>query len=222
MKGKIRILIADDHAVLRAGLKMLLEAQPDMEVVGEAATGKEALELASLLAPDVILLDITMPGMEEFRALRELREKVPSARILILTMHDHKGYLKRALREGASGYVVKKAADVELISAIRAVYRGDLYIHPSVTRALLEDALDAEATRGEGVFRPPPEMLSPREKEILRLVALGYTNSQIAEKLFISVKTVETYKARIKEKLGLKTRAAMVRYALQQGLLKED
>ena len=222
MREKIRILVADDHAVLRAGLKMLLEAQPDMEVVGEAATGKEAVELASLLAPDVVLLDITMPGMEDFRAMRELREKAPCAKILILTMHNHKGYLKRALREGASGYVVKKAADVELILAIRAVYRGDLYIHPSMTRALLEEALEEEVAGSEGLIRPSPDILSPREQEILRLVALGYTNSQIAEKLFISVKTVETYKARIKEKLGLKTRAALVRYALQQGLLKED
>jgi len=137
-------------------------------------------------------------------------------------MHDDEGYLRQAFREGASGYVVKKAADVELLSAIRAVYRGDLYVHPSMTKALLEGSLDLEVKDVASRSSPSPEALSPREREVLRLVALGYTNSQIAEKLYISVKTVETYKARIKEKLGLKTRAALVRYALREGLLTEE
>jgi len=218
MAERIRVLIADDHAVLRAGLKMLLGAQPDMEVVGEAADGEETVEQARRLTPDVVLLDITMPGMERFQALRALREAMPQCRVLILTMHDDEAYLKRTLREGASGYVVKKAADVELLTAIRAVHRGELYIHSSMTRPILEEALKKE----EGGPPSSLEILSPREREVLRLVALGYTDSQIAEKLYISVKTVETYKARLKEKLGLWSRAALVRYALQAGLLTSD
>ncbi len=222
MRDKIRVLIADDHTVLRAGLKMLLESQPDIEVVGEAADGRETVQQAQKLRPDVVLLDITMPGMEDFWALRRLREAMPGCQVLILTMHDDEGYLRQALREGASGYVVKKAADVELLSAIRAVYRGDLYIHPSMTKAILEGSLNLEVKEAAPRASPGPESLSPREREVLHLVALGYTNSQIAEKLYISVKTVETYKARIKEKLGLKTRAALVRYALREGLLTEE
>ncbi len=216
----IRILIADDHAVLRTGLRMLLEAQPDMEVVGEAADGATALHEARAHRPDVILLDISMPGMKDLWALQRLRETLPQCRPLILTMHDDEGYLRQAFREGARGYVLKQAADVELLSAIRAVYRGDLYIHPTMARAVLEEALDLQVRASSGAA-VNPDILSPREREVLRLLALGYTNRQIAEQLTLSVKTVETYRARIKEKLGLRTRAALVRYALRAGLLEE-
>ncbi len=216
-KMPIRVLIADDHAVLRAGLRLLLNNQQDMQAVGEASTARETLEKAADLQPDVILLDITMPDMSGLSILRALRERAPSARILVLTMHADEDYLREALRLGAVGYVVKSAADQELLAAIRAVVRGDVYIHPSMTRALLEDLVS--------VHQPPTydpwDNLSEREQQVIRRVALGYTNREIAEQLHLSVKTVETYRARAMEKLGLKTRAQLVQYAARRGLLNE-
>jgi len=210
-----RILLADDHAVLRAGLRLLLENQPDFEVTGEAASGLEALELAEKLQPDLILLDLTMPGLNGLDALPVLRKSAPDARILILTMHDDPQYLRQALKNGASGYVLKKAADTELLSAVRAVLRGEVYVHPSMTRVLLDDMLtDAPAAPADAW-----ESLSEREQAVLKLVALGYTGAEIAGQLNLSVKTVETYRARGMEKLGLPNRAALVRFALKKGLI---
>jgi len=210
-----RILLADDHAVLRAGLRLLLENQPDFEVTGEAASGLEALELAEKLQPDLILLDLTMPGLNGLDALPVLRKSAPDARILILTMHDDPQYLRQALKNGASGYVLKKAADTELLSAVRAVLRGEVYVHPSMTRVLLDDMLtDAPAAPADAW-----ERLSEREQAVLKLVALGYTGAEIAGQLNLSVKTVETYRARGMEKLGLPNRAALVRFALKKGLI---
>lgn len=212
----LRLLLADDHAVLRAGLAALLNAREDMEVVGEAANGSEVLSLAEVLQPDVILLDLSMPLLGGLEALPLLRRCAPEARILILTMHDDGEYLRQALRAGASGYMLKRAADVELIAAIRAVVQGDIYVHPSMTRSLLEtpgpeseaNAVDRWAT------------LSEREQEVLRLVALGHTSREIAERLDLSDKTVDTYRLRGMEKLNLRSRAALVRYALSRGLLE--
>lgn len=215
---RIRVLIADDHAVLRAGLRMLLEAQPDMMVVGEAADGDEALARIAELAPDVVLLDITMPRMSGLSVLRQIREAAPTTRVLILTMHDDEGYLREALAAGGAGYVLKRAADTELLSAIRAVHQGGTYLHPKHARALLEGMLDKE--RGSAAGGDSYGRLSEREREVLRLIALGYTNRQAAEQLYLSVKTVETYKARLMSKLGLSSRAELVRYALQRGLLE--
>ena len=210
-----RILLADDHAVLRAGLRLLLENQPDFEVTGEAASGLEALELAEKLQPDLILLDLTMPGLNGLDALPVLRKSAPAARVLILTMHDDPQYLRQALKNGASGYVLKKAADTELLSAVRAVLRGEVYVHPSMTRVLLDDMLtDAPAAPADAW-----ESLSEREQAVLKLVALGYTGAEIAGQLNLSVKTVETYRARGMEKLGLPNRAALVRFALKKGLI---
>ncbi|MCA1900432.1 MAG: response regulator transcription factor [Chloroflexi bacterium] len=210
------ILLADDHSVLRSGLKLLLESQPDFRVIGEASSGLETLELAGRLQPDLILLDLSMPGLGGLDALPALNKTCPSAKILVLTMHDDPQYLRAALKNGAAGYVLKKAADAELISAIRAVLRGEMYVHPSLTRTLLDEMLPKPQTAPDAW-----ETLSEREREALRLVALGYTSAEIAERLSLSAKTVETYRARGMEKLGLPNRAALVRFALQKGILGE-
>lgn len=218
MTTPIRILLADDHAVLRSGLAALLNARSDMEVVGEAADGAELLTLVETTQPDVILLDLTMPRLGGLEALPLLRQRVPDARVLILTMHQDEGYLRRAIKGGAAGYVLKKAADMELIAAIQAVMRGDMYVHPSMTRALLEDiAPDAESAGAESDLWLG---LSDREQEVLQLVAFGHTSKEIADQLSVSAKTVDTYRARGMEKLGLRSRAALVRFALANGLLE--
>ncbi|MBM3180213.1 MAG: response regulator transcription factor [Chloroflexi bacterium] len=212
-----RILLADDHAVLRSGLRLLLTSQNEFEVVGEASSGMETLTLAEQLQPDLILLDLSMPALGGLEAMPVLRKLVPSARILILTMHDDPQYLRQALKNGASGYVLKKAADAELLSAMRAVLRGEVYVHPSMTRVLLEDLLPkAQMTISNNAWGS----LSEREQEVLKMVALGHTSAEIAEQLNLSAKTVETYRARGMEKLGLRTRAALVKFALQEGLIK--
>ena len=212
-----RILLADDHAVLRAGLIALLDARNDMEVVGEAADGVELLTLVVDLQPDLVLLDLSMPRLGGLDVLPLLRQKAPETRILILTMHDDESYLRQAFKAGAAGYVLKKAADVELITAIQAVMRGDVYVHPAMTKALLNDMVSmsqpAEAGNRWG-------SLSAREQDVLRLVALGHTNKEIADQLSLSVKTIETYRARGMEKLGLHSRAALVRFALANDLLE--
>ncbi|MCL4528492.1 MAG: response regulator transcription factor [Chloroflexi bacterium] len=212
-----RVLLADDHAVLRAGLRLLLTSTNEYEVIGEASSGTETLTLAEQLQPDLILLDLSMPALGGLDALRILRKLVPSTKILILTMHDDPQYLRQALKSGASGYVLKKAADVELLSAMRAVLHGDVYVQPSMTRILLEDMLpESQLADQEDVW----SSLSDREQEVLKMVALGYTSTEIAGQLSLSAKTVETYRARGMEKLGLRTRAALVRFALQEGLIK--
>jgi two-component system response regulator NreC len=214
-----RVLLADDHAVLRSGLRLLLTSQNEFEVVGEASSGTETLTLAEQLQPDLILLDLSMPALGGLDALPTLRKLVPSARILILTMHDDPQYLRQALKHGASGYVLKKAADAELLSAMRSVLRGEVYVHPSMTRILLEDMLpESKSTNGEDAW----ESLSDREGEVLKMVALGHTSAEIASQLNLSAKTVETYRTRGMEKLGLQTRAALVRFALQKGLITRD
>jgi DNA-binding NarL/FixJ family response regulator len=219
MNAPSRILLADDHAVLRSGLRLLLNNQPGVEVVGEAASGLETLTLAETLQPDLILLDLSMPGLGGLDALPTLRRIAPHTRVLILTMHDDPQYLRQALKSGASGYVLKKAADVELLSAIQAVLRGELYVHPSMTRTLLEDILLEEGVQGE---TSAWESLSEREQAVLRQVALGYTGAEIAEMLNISAKTVDTYRARGMEKLGLRSRAALVRYTLRNAIISAE
>ncbi|MCS6843268.1 MAG: response regulator transcription factor [Caldilineales bacterium] len=218
----IRIFLADDHAVLRAGLKALLNAEPDMTVVGEAEDGESCVRQVAALRPDIVLLDINMPRCNGLEALARLRAEAPEARVLVLTMHDDVGYLRQVLAAGGAGYVLKQAAGEELLSAIRAVRDGGLYLHPRHTKALLEGALDRQrhsaAAPGE---QRGLALLSERERQVLRLVALGYRNSEIADMLYLSVKTVETYKARLMEKLGLRSRAALVRFALEEGVLEE-
>lgn len=218
---KIRLLVVDDHPVVRAGLRTLLKPQTDMEVVGEAVDGPSAIEAALRLKPDVIIMDISMEGMSGLDATRELRKRLPNAKVLVLTMHEDEEYLRQTLEAGATGYVLKKAANTELAVAIRAVHRGELFVYPSLTRALLGDMVPDGAvdplTQRRGLDR-----LSERETQVLRLVAQGYTSRQIAEKLFLSVRTIETYRSRLMEKLNLKSRVALVRYALRSGLLDDD
>jgi two-component system response regulator NreC len=223
MMPKIRIFVADDHAVLRAGLKAMLEAQPDMEVVGEAGDGQSALAQAEALRPDVMLADIGMPGLNGFELIRALKHSLPEARTIVLTVHEDESFLRRALRAGAVGYLVKRAAGTELLAAIRAVARGEAYLLPSLTKDLIEDYLLRTSrdhpTRTDDPDSIEPNVLSPREMEILELIAQGHNNLQIAERLIISVKTVESHCARIQEKLGIHGRVRLARYAIEKGLL---
>jgi len=214
----IRVLLADDHAVLRAGVRLLLEAEPDIVVVGEAADGREAVRLARDRQPDILLLDLTMPGLGGLEALGELRRLAPTCRVLVLTMHNDESYLRRALAAGAAGYVLKQADDRELLVALRAVARGEIYVPPALASAILGDLIPHH----QRVTPPAHERLSEREEEVIRLVAQGYTSPEIADQLCLAVTTVETYRERAMRKLGLQGRVQLVRYALEVGWLKND
>ncbi len=198
----------------------MLATQPDLDPVGEAGEGGEAVRLAESLRPDVLLLDVTMPGNEHFAVLRAVRERAPDLRVLLLTMHEDEALLREALRIGASGYVLKKAAEAELLTAIRAVARGEAYVDPAMTRAMIEGYLGARGNAGTQGTQT--DGLTAREIEVLKLTAEGYTNKEIAEKLVISVKTVETHKAHIAEKLGMKSRVEWLRYAREKRWLTHD
>ncbi|HSB88988.1 MAG TPA: response regulator transcription factor [Anaerolineales bacterium] len=223
---RIRVLLADDHAVLRAGLKALLSAQADMDVVGEAGDGLEALREAERLRPDVVLADVGMPGLSGLELTHRLKESLPEVRVLILTVHEDQSFLHRALRAGAAGYLVKRAAEEDLLAGIRAVARGEAFLFPPMTKGLIEDYLrrTSRSRRGsDGGETPSPKPydgLTPREVQVLRLIAQGYSNAQVGEALVISVKTVESHRARIVEKLGLHSRVELVRYAVGKGLLE--
>lgn len=214
----IRVLIADDHSVLRAGLRLLLSAQSDIDVVGEAADGLEVSRRARELRPDIVLLDLSMPGPPSGNVIREVLRACPKTRVLILTMHDDAAYLRSALSAGAAGYLVKKAADSELMSAIRAVHAGRTFVDLTQTPGLAQPLVPGQVT---GQWQPPKN-LSRREREVLRLLAQGHSNQQIADKIRLSVKTVETYRTRLSEKLGLKGRAELYRFAAESGILDTD
>lgn len=216
MADPIRIVLADDHPVLRTGLRTLLEQEPDMTVVGEAGDGHEAVALAQRLRPDVVIMDISMPGLDGLEATRQIRAAGLGTGVLILTVHAQERYLFPVLRAGASGYLNKTAADTELVQAVRTVASGGAFLRPADTRRLLEDFV---AGVQSGEERDSYDRLSDREREVLKLVAVGHTAREIAEQLNISPKSVETYRARIMEKLELSTRADLVRYALRRGLL---
>jgi two-component system response regulator NreC len=218
---KIRLLVADDHPVVRAGLRMLLAAQPDMEVVGEAVDGDAAVARALELEPDVVVMDLAMGGTDGLAATREIVNRLPRTKVVVLTMHNNEEYLRQALDAGATGYVLKEAVDTEIAVAIRVVQRGEVFLYPSFTRVLLGDLIQAEEADDRSE-QNGYELLSEREKEVLRLVALGDTNREIAERLFLSVRTVETYRARLMEKLNLKSRGELVRYALRKGLRPDE
>jgi two-component system response regulator NreC len=216
--SKIRILLADDHMVVRLGLKALIESEPDMEVIGEAGNGLEAIAQARALSPDVIVMDISMPELDGLEATRRIRAEFPRCQILILTVHAQERYLFPVLKAGAAGYVLKSTVDTELLDAIRTVAKGGAFLYPSATRMLLEDYLNQLHHAPE---QDAYEQLSEREREVLKLLALGYTANQVADKLALSSKTVETYRSRIMEKLNLHSRVDLVQYALARGLLSE-
>ena len=215
--SQLRILLVDDHMVVRIGLKALIETEQDLVVVGEASNGAEGVEKAMTLAPDVIVMDISMPEMDGMEATRRIRQTCPQCHVLILTVHAQERYLFPVLKAGAAGYVLKSTVDTELLDAIRVVAKGGAFLYPSATRMLLEDYLGhLQATTADAY-----DALSEREREVLKLIALGYTSAQVAEKLSLSAKTVETYRTRIMEKLRLSSRADLVQYALSRGLLAE-
>ena len=213
---KLRVLLADDHAVVREGLKALINVHPDMEVVGEAANGKAACDKTKELQPDVVVMDISMPEVNGVEATRDVRRKCPDVRVLALTVHEERSYLRDLIEAGASGYVLKRSAAEDLVHALRVVARGDMYLDPSVTVAVL-----GKLARPHPREESPGADLSERESEVLQLIAQGHSNKDIAGRLKISVKTVETYKARSMEKLGLKSRADIVRFAVQKGWLQD-
>ena len=210
----VRVLIVDDHAVVRAGLRLLLEAEEDVEPVGEAGSGREAIFQNRSLKPDVILLDVVMPDQSGLEVIPTLLHERPEAKVLVLSMQDDPQYVRQAFAAGASGYVLKEAADTEVVAAVREVAKGGRYVHPELGARLV--AAETEAAR-----RAEEDPLSDREREVLRLLALGHTNQEIAKQLYISVRTAETHRAHIMQKLRLSSRAELVRHALAHGLLEE-
>ena len=213
MASPIRVLIVDDHAVVRSGIRLLLEREPDIEPVGEAGTGREAVFQARALNPDVLLMDVVMPDQTGLEVLPTLLHEHPGAKILILSMQDDPRYVREAFAAGATGYVLKEAADTEVVAAVREVARGGQYVSPELGARLLAADADAERQAGD-------DPLSDREHEVLRLLALGHTNQEIAKQLYISVRTAETHRAHIMQKLHLQSRAELVRYALERNLLE--
>jgi two-component system, NarL family, response regulator NreC len=213
-------MIADDHAILRAGLKMLVNVQADMEVVSEAPDGEKAVQTARETKPDVALLDLTMPRVGGMKALQKMARDCRETRVLVLTMHDDPAYLRSALAAGASGYLLKRAVDAELIAAIRAVHRGGIFVDPRLANVLVQDVLAKGSTKAGPT--QPVNILSQRELQVLTLVARGYTSAEIAKQIFVGVKTIETYRSRFAEKLGLRTRSDVIRFAVQMGLLTPE
>lgn len=217
--SKIRVLLADDHTLFREGIRLLLAAQSDIEVVGEAADGHETVAQAHELEPDVVLMDIGMPGMNGLEATRLILEDSPAVRVLALTMHGTDDYLFRILEAGALGYVLKEAASTDLVSAIRAVHRGDVFLYPSMAKALLTRFTEKLGLAEE---RGTLACLTKREKEVLKLIGEGHTNQEIADILCLSINTVQTHRSHIIEKLNLHSRADLMKYALRVGLLRTD
>lgn len=217
--AKIRILLADDHAVLRAGLVVLLNSNSDMDVVGEASDGLEAIRKTHELHPDVVVMDISMPGLNGLEAIRQISKEAPQIKSLVLTMHESEDFLFQALQAGASGYILKRGAHTDLIEAIRAAYRGEAFLYPAAVKLLVEDYLDR--VKG-GQEKETYDGLTERQRQILVEVAEGYANQEIAERLMISVKTVEKHKAEIMGRLNIHNRAGLVHYALRQGLLTAE
>ncbi len=213
---KIRVLVVDDHAIMRDGIRALLDIYDDVEIVGEASEGREAIEKTRELLPNVIVMDIAMPGMDGLEATRRITKKNPKVKVLVLTQYDNKEYILSTIKAGATGYIPKRAVGSELILAIRAVHKGDSFLYPSAAAALIEDYL----RQAEG--EEPYDRLTAREREILKLIAEGHTSRKVAEMLFISLKTVLGHRARVMEKLDLHNRTELIKYAMRKGLVSMD
>jgi len=213
--NKIKILVADDHAIMRDGIRALLDLHDDIEIVGEAANGKEAVEKALQLSPDIVVMDIAMPRMDGLEATRRIRKRKPMVKVLVLTQYDNRKYVLPAIRSGASGYVPKRALGSELVAAIRAMYNEDSFLHPSAAATLVEDYLNK-------VEEDPFDRLTDKEREILRLIADGYTSRQIADMLFISLKTAQGHRTKIMTKLNIHNRTELIKYAIHRGLVSVD
>jgi two-component system response regulator NreC len=213
----IRVLVVDDHTLIRQGIVGLLQSQPDIEVVAEAGSAPEALAAATRLAPDVVLMDVSMPGTSGLEATRSIRAGSPATRVLILTIHDREDYLYEALRAGASGYVLKGADVQELLRAVRSAARGEMYLYPGATRTLIEDYV--RSVRG-GPDRDPYDGLTEREREVLRLIAQGQTTAEIAKQLVLSPHTVQSHRDHVMAKLDLHSKAALIKYAIARGLIE--
>lgn len=213
-----KVLIADDHSLVREGIIAFLKLCEDIEVVGEASDGLEAVEKTKKLKPDIVLLDINMPKLGGLEATLEIKRKVPDVKILILTQYDDREYISRLLRAGVSGYILKRAAGSELINAIRAVKRGELYLHPSIAKEVVQGYLNKEKASVEDSY----EKLTEREKQVLKLISEGYTYKEIADMLGISVKTAIAHHTKISEKLNIHTRAGLIKFAIQKGIIKID
>lgn len=218
MTDRIRILVVDDHAILREGVRALLQLHPDLEVAGEASNGAEAIEATARLDPDVVLMDIAMPGLGGIEAAIELRKQGSRAKILILSQYEDREYVRRLLKAGVSGYVLKKSAGAELANAIRAVHRGGLVLDPEVARTAMEEGGGAAS----GAAQDPYESLTDREKQVLKLVAEGRSNKEVAEVLGISVKTAMSHREHVMEKLGVHNRTELVRFAIKRGVIRVD
>lgn len=214
----LRIVLADDHPIVRDGLRRLVNQQADMRVVGEADTGEAACQTARLLLPDVLVTDLSMPGLSGHDVAARVRRDSPTVKVLVLTVHEERTYLTQLLRAGASGYVLKRAAPAELVRAIRTVAEGGTYIDPALAGTVVEGYLDAE----KAALREAEDLLSDREREVLVSIARGFSNKEIAGNLGLSVKTIETYKARVADKLGLHSRVEIVRYAARRGWLTDS
>ena len=213
--SKIRLLLVDDHPIVLDGIKSHLCAQPEFEVVGDAANGQEALRKAKLVLPDVILMDISMPHMNGLEAIGHLRKQVPNAKILILSMHESKEYIAQVVRSGARGYMLKDSAPAELVAAIKAVHNGEVYFSPSVSKVLVQEMTDSSRRPSDA---PPQQHLTDREREVLSLIAEGLLNKQIADRLGIGVRTIETHRERIMRKLEIHTVAGLTKYAISRGM----
>ena len=215
---KIRVVVADDHTILRQGIKALLDNQEEIEVVGEAKDGREAIKAIEELSPDVILMDIAMPGLNGLEATRRIKKKFPMTKVVVLTMHTNEEYIFQILNAGADGYLVKETAFQDLISAINSVHRGEAFMSPSISKKVMTDYIQ----RAQGEEKVGFDTLTTREREILQLVAEGNSNKKIAEVLFISPKTVETHRAHIMDKLNIHDRAGLIKYAIRKGMINLD